>query len=168
MRKLIVDVFASTGQTFASTQRHDPYRNFNFAVDFVGKVGIIKSGWNNVTGIKLRHDYKEYKEGGNNGVPDQMHTESRYEPITLRRGMSEDFSVLKLLSSSYSKNGNGITKSAKMDIVIKIKDRDRKKIVRKFTLRDAWVTAFETSDLDAMGAEVLMETIIVSFKDVDF
>lgn len=168
MRKLIVNVLADTGQTFASSQRHDPYRNFNFAVDFVGGTGIVTSGWNNVTGVKLRNDFKEYREGGNNGVPDQIHSESRYEPITMRKGMSEDLSLLKLISKSYDEGGIGITNDAKMDIVIKVKDRDGRSIVRQFTLRDAWISAFETSDLDAMGAEVMMEIITVSFTGVDF
>jgi phage tail-like protein len=83
-----------SGMTFASTERHDPYRNFNFSVDFVGKTSVIKSGFNSVTGVKWRADYIEVKEGGNNGIPDQIPTEERFEPITMRRGMSK-ISLLK-------------------------------------------------------------------------
>lgn len=168
MRKLFLDVFADSGQTFANSQRHDPYKNFNFSVDFIGRTGIHKSGWSQVGGVKLRNDFTTYKEGGNNGVADQIHSDTTFEPITMRRGMSESFDLVKAISNSYSKSGIGITNDAKMDIIIKIKDRDGKRVVRTIYLRDAWISAYEMGDLNAMGSEVLFESLTVSFTGVDY
>lgn len=164
---LFMDVFASSGQRFANTERHDPYRNFNFSVDFNTNYGSIKTGWNAVTGVKLRHDYKEYREGGNNGVPDQIHAETRYEPIVMRRGMSEDTDILNLISKAGGGQGIGIRKKDKFDVTIKVKDRNRA-IVKSFKLLDCWITAYEMGDLNAQGAEILFDQITLSFTGVDW
>lgn len=165
---LIFDVLANTGQKFASSQRHDPYRNFNYEVSFSGFKAVYGSGWSYVSGVKVRNDYKEYKEGGNNGVPDQIHDSTIYEPITMERGMSEDMSLIQAFNGQFDKSGKGVLSKNRFTITIKIKDRDNKKVVRTIKLKDAWITAFETSDLMGLGTEVLINRVIVTFKSVDF
>jgi phage tail-like protein len=156
----------SSGQIFASTQRHDPYRNFNYEVSFVGYQAIYKTGWSAVSGIKLQHNYNEYQEGGNNGVPDQIHTNSQYQPVTMERGMSEDISIIKALNGQWDSDGKGITKNKTYEVIIKVKDRDNSKVVKTVKLKEAWIVGFETGDLIAGGAEVLLNRIILGFKSV--
>ena len=153
---------------FANTQRHDPYRNFNFKVLFSGRAGIRTAGFNKVSGIKVRHDYLEYKEGGNNGSAEQIPTDTVYEPIVMRKGISDDMDIVKHLSNSVSKDGSGLSKSAKMDIIIQVLDRDSKRPAKTYKLINAWISAYETGELDAMGAEVFFEQITISFTNVDF
>jgi phage tail-like protein len=156
----------SSGQVFASTERHDPYRNFNYEVSFVGYKAIYQTGWSAVSGIKLQHNYSEYQEGGNNGVPDQIHTNSQYQPITMERGMSEDSSIVQALNGQWDSSGRGISRDKTFEVTIKVKDRDNKKVVKTVKLREAWIIGFETGDLIANGAEVLLNRIVLAFKSV--
>lgn len=157
-----------TGMIFANSERRDPYKNFRFSVDFVGRTKIVKSGWNGVTGMSWVTDYKEYKEGGNNESAEQIPTDTRFEPITLRKGMSESFEIVKTIRESYGAKGNGVEVEAFMDVIIRIHDRIGDRAVRTIFLRNAWISAYRMSDLDAQGNEVLMEEITLSYNGVDF
>jgi phage tail-like protein len=165
---IILEVLADSGQRFSNSDRHDPYRNFNYRVDFVGRKAIFNSGWSYVSGVKANNEYKEYKEGGNNLVPDQIHERTIYQPISMERGMSEDTSIMDAFSGQFSRDGIGIRNRERYDVIVSVYDRDGRSLARKFTLREAWISVYETSDLSAMGTEVLFDRIVVSFKSVDF
>jgi hypothetical protein len=79
--------------------------------------------------------------------------------------MSEDISILSHIARSHT--SIGFTERDKMTCIIKLKDRDGR-VVRKKTLEKAWITAYEESDLDALGAEVSLDRIVVSFTDVKY
>lgn len=166
MRELIMQVLADSGMKFSDVGRHDPYRNFNFSVDFIGKTAIYKTGWTQVSGIKALVEVLDYKEGGNNGAPIPHYQSVKYEPVTFRRGMSEDVSVLQAFSSSF-KNGLGITHDNLYEIIIGIKDRNRN-VVRKIILHDAMLSGLELGDLNALGADVWMQVLTASFSGVSY
>lgn len=160
---IILDVFADSGQKFASTARHDPYRNFNFLVEFVGKTRVYGAGFSYVSGLKARYDIKQQPEGGWNGAPHIIPDKIAYEPMTFERGMSEDFSLLTAFASHLD-NNYATNKNVWTINVFKL-DRNRQ-TVRKTSLINAVISGYEESDLNAMGAEVLLERVVVTFQDV--
>lgn len=157
-----------TGLTFANSERRDPYKNFRFTAEFVGKTKIIKSGWSAITGVDWRTDFTEYREGGNNGVAVQIPKEPRFEPVVMKRGMSETFDILKTIEFSHSKDGIGITSDAFFDVIIKVYDRTGNRPVRTIFLRNAWISAYKMSDLDAMTSEVIIDQITIMHNGVDY
>jgi phage tail-like protein len=155
----------SAGQRFASTQRHDPYRDFNYRVSIVGRRQIYHAAFTQISGIKAIIDYAEQTEGGNNGSAYQIAEAARFEPVQLLRGMSEDMSIVDAFGSIHDPNV-GVNNRDKYTVTITLMDRDGKTPVREFVLYEAWFSGFETSDFNALGGGVFLEKLIVSYEDL--
>jgi phage tail-like protein len=162
---LFRNVSAQTGQKFMNTERHDPYRNFNFKAVFVGRRGIYGTGWTHITPAKARVDYKEYQEGGNLGTPHQIPDNIVFEPMVFTRGMSEDLSISDAFSSQWS-YVHGTTNRDKYTVNISVLDRN-KTFVKSIILYDAWISAWDSGELDAMGASVLIESATLNFASME-
>jgi len=67
--------------------RTDPYRNYTFRVKWDGQV---VAGVSRVSALKRTTDMVEYREGGDAGATHKMPGRTRYEPITLERGVTHD------------------------------------------------------------------------------
>src|SRR3977135_4443833 len=68
--------------------RFDPYKAFRFLVYFEGSTDPV-AGISKVTGLKRSSDAIEYKEGGNAIIRKGL-GRTKYEPITLERGVTTD------------------------------------------------------------------------------
>lgn len=68
-------------------QRHDPYRDYAFRVKWDGR---IVAGIRRVSALKRTTDVVEYREGGDAGTTHRLPGRTRYEPVTLERGVSHD------------------------------------------------------------------------------
>lgn len=160
--KLLMDVFANSGQTFATTERHDPYKNFNFAVTITGKKVFAKSGFQKISGLKIKTDVVEYRDGDDAQLsPHKSAGLVKSDPITFERGMSEDtdiFDWLKLQAQGAANDGG-----FKCTIKIELKDRGRG-VVKSWELREAWISDYETGDFDAQGNAVMVEKMIVQHE----
>lgn len=149
-----------------NTHRHDPIRNFNFEVIFVGKEAIHRTGFSKVKGLKVQTDFKEYKEGGNNGIADQIPMDTRFEPIEMTGGMTQDLDLANAFSKQFSTKGWGHSKQT-YTVYIYLYDRDGKTVLRKTTLYDAWISLYEEGDYDALRQAVKIEKIVVMFQGAD-
>src|ERR1700743_3567980 len=71
----------------ANPQRFDPYKNFKFRVkwgaDYVA--GVSK-----VSGLKRTTEVIEHREGGDASSPHKTPGRTKYEAITLERGVTHD------------------------------------------------------------------------------
>lgn len=155
----------SSGQKFASTSRHDPYRNFNFKVTFSGKRTLVNSGWMFVSGLKAITDYMEQNEGGNIGANYQIPDSIRFEPVQLMRGMSEDMDIVTILGDQHD-SIVGVNNRNKYTVTITLLDKDKSE-ARKFILYEAWISAWETSDFNALGSEVFLDKVTLSYTDLE-
>lgn len=149
-----------------NTQRHDPIRNFNFEVVFVGKEAMHRTGFSNVSGLKVQTDFKEYREGGNNGIADQIPMDTRFEPIEMTGGMTQDLDLVNAFSKQFSTEGWGHSKQT-YTVYIYLYDRDGKTVLRKTTLYDAWISLYEEGEYDALSQAVKIEKIVVMFQGAD-
>ena len=68
-------------------QRFDPYKNFKFRVKWDGRV---IAGVSKVSALKRSTDVVDYREGGNPSTTHKSPGLTKYEPITLERGVSHD------------------------------------------------------------------------------
>src|SRR5215471_7074978 len=71
-----------------NASRFDPYKNYRFQV-FFEKSTTPVAGISKVSGIKRSSDPIEYKEGGNPIILKGL-GRTKYEPITLERGITQD------------------------------------------------------------------------------
>jgi phage tail-like protein len=164
--KLLREAQASSGLTFADTGRNDPYKSFKFEVTISGNMVFAKAGFQKVSGLKMETDVVEYREGGDNNTVSKTPGLTKFDPITLERGQSEDVDMWNWASKLFSLDGD---KNADLDpkfranMQISLKDRNGT-IVRTWTVPNCWVSTYETGEFDAMGNNVMIERIIVQHE----
>ena len=152
----------ATGQTFASTQRHDPYRNFNFRVTITGAKTFTKAGFQKVTGFKAKTDVIEYRDGDDAQLsPHKMAGLVKTDPITFERGQSEDTDMWDWMVQQVRSNDDG----HKVTIRVEVLDRARNGVII-YELRECWISDYESGDLDAQGNAVLIDRMIVQHEGV--
>src|ERR1700756_5610434 len=74
----------------ANLNRYDPYKAYRFLVYFTTTSPTVAvAAVSKVTGLKRSSDVIEYKEGGNAIILKGL-GRTKYEPITLERGLTQD------------------------------------------------------------------------------
>jgi phage tail-like protein len=172
-KDLLRNVYATggSGQTFADTERYDPYKSFNFLVEITGNMVFAKAGFSKVSGLSASTDVTEYREGGDNLTTTKIPGLTKFDPITLERGMSEDKDMWNWAMKIFSIGSDGVQNAPKYKatMTIKLLDRDRT-VVRTWVVPNAWVSGYKTGDMDASQSAVMIETLTVQhegFKPVD-
>ena len=75
-----------------NSQRYDPYKNFKFRVVWDGRpvAGVSK-----VSGLRRATDVVEYREGGDASTVYKIPGRTKYDAITLERGVTQDLDFEK-------------------------------------------------------------------------
>lgn len=130
--------------------RNDPFRSFNFEVDF-GDQTI--AGFSEVTGLTVDGDATDYREGTDrvNSVRKLLGLR-KYTNIQLKRGYTRNDKLWRWFSAT----ANGI--NDRRDGIITLLDEQRRPVLR-WRIRAAWVNKLETSGFKASASEVLIETV---------
>src|SRR5271168_5610513 len=71
-----------------NADRRDPYKSYRFRV-FFGGTGDAVAAVSKITALKRSSDVIDYKEGGNAIILKGL-GRTKYEPITLERGVTQD------------------------------------------------------------------------------
>jgi phage tail-like protein len=143
----------------------DEYRNFKYEVEVEG---FTRAGFAKVSGLKQTTEVIEYREGGENETPRKLPGQTKFENITLERGVSFDSDFIDWTNSIYNvDNANGIQgdDNFRRQIVIYLKDKAGNRVM-KWTVSNAWPTETGEEDLDSMGNDVLRETITLANEGV--
>lgn len=74
-------------QFSVNAQRFDPYKNFKFRVRWDGR---FVAGISKVSALKRTTDVVEHREGGDPSTVRKSPGQSKYEAITLERGVTHD------------------------------------------------------------------------------
>jgi phage tail-like protein len=160
MLKLFANVFADSGQKFAQSDRHDPYRNFNYTVTITGKKIFAKAGFQKITGLKVKTDVIEYREGADAQLnPHKLPGLVKFDPVTFERGMSEDTDMWDWILQQVNSDDAG----HKCTITIELKDRNRKG-AKKWEMRECWISDYETGDFDAQGNGIMLDRMIIQHE----
>jgi phage tail-like protein len=138
--------------------RFDPYKNFRFLV-YLDKSTEPVAGVSKVSGLKRSSDVIEYKEGGN-AITLKGIGRTKYEPITLERGVTHDpdFEAWANASQVLDK-GSPSTSLANLRKKIRIVLlNEAGQPVRQYIVYNCWVSEYQAlPDLDAGGNAVALE-----------
>lgn len=157
---MIKTALADSGTSFASAERHDPYRNFNFKVTISGKKTFAKAGFNKISNLSAKSDVIEYREGDDRQLtPHKTAGLVKTDPVTFERGMSEDTDAWDWMVMSCNSNDD----SHKVTIEIELLDRGRNGVI-KWTLKECWISDYDTGDFDAMGNAIMIEKMVVQHE----
>jgi phage tail-like protein len=149
------------GKPFSvNINRFDPYKNYRFLV-YLGESVSPVAGVSKVTGLKRTSDVIEYREGGN-AVTLKGIGRTKYEPITLERGVTHDpefedwANAAQVLDKGAPKSTLG---SLRKNVRIVLQN-EAGQPVQQYVVYRCWVSEYQAlPDLDAGGNGVALEHI---------
>lgn len=143
-----------------NTSRFDPYKAFRFVVYF-GESTEPVAAVSKVTGLKRSSDVIEYKEGGN-AITRKGLGRTKYEPITLERGVTQNNEFEDWAASAQNLDKGAPTTSLKnlrRQVRIELLN-EAGQPVKRYVVHRAWVSEYQAlPDLDAGGNATALETV---------
>ncbi len=141
-------------------QRFDPYKNFKFRVKWDGKyvAGVSKVG-----ALKRTTEIVEHREGGDPSTGHKSPGRTKYEAITLERGVTHDPEFEQWASKVWN-FGGGLgaevsLKDFRKDLIIEVYNESGQPAIAYRVYR-CWVSEFQAlPDLDANANAVAIQTI---------
>ena len=152
---------ANTGKA----QRFDPYRNFKFKVKINNEV---VAGLSKMSALKKSTEGIDWFEAGDNFNPRRLPGKTKYEPITLEKGMTED-KVFEDWANLVNKfQGNLIAPdNFRKDIQILVCNMNGEPKIT-FNIFNCWVSEFQAvPDMDATQNGVAIQTIKLENEGFD-
>jgi phage tail-like protein len=149
------------GKPFSvNTSRFDPYKSYAFLV-YIGSSTTPAAGVSKVTGLKRSSDPIEYKEGGNAIILKGL-GRTKYEPITLERGITHDtdFESWANAAQVLDKGAPSTSlKNLRQELRIDFLNEERQTVLR-FLIHRCWVSEYQAlPDLDAGSNAIAIEHI---------
>ena len=143
-----------------NAQRFDPYKNFKFRVKWDGRyvAGVSKVG-----ALKRSTEVVEHREGGDPSSSRKSPGRTKYEAITLERGVTHDTEFEKWANKVWN-YGSGLgmetsLKDFRKDVIIEMYN-EAGQLVVAYKVYRCWVSDFQAlPDLDANANAVAIQSI---------
>jgi phage tail-like protein len=149
---------AASAPLSATSQRLDPYKNFRFRL----KVGdATVAGFSEVGSLTRTTDVIDYREGSDSSVPIESPGRIKYEPISLKRGLTRDTGFYDWASGVWSDatapGTQVLPDSDRKNIVLEVYN-DAGQLTIAYKLSRCWVSEFQTlPELAADGNAITIE-----------
>jgi phage tail-like protein len=142
--------------------RFDPYKNFKFRVKWDGK---YVAGVSRMSALRRITEVVEFREGGDPSASRRSPGRTRYEPITLERGVTHDVEFEQWANKVWNLGaGPGAEVSLKdfrKDIVIDLFNEAGQRVISYKVFR-CWVSEFQAlPELDANSAAIAIQHIVL-------
>ena len=140
--------------------RYDPYKNYRFLVYF-GEGTDPVAGVSKVSGLKRSSDVIDTKEGGNPVILKGL-GRTKYEPITLERGVTHDDEFERWANAAQELDaGEPKTRLGALRQNIRIELlNEAGDVAQRYMVHRCWVSEFQAlPDLDAGGNAIALEHI---------
>jgi phage tail-like protein len=147
-------------QFTVNTTRLDPYKNFKFRVKWDGQV---VAGVSKVSMLKRTTEVVSHREGGDISTPRHLPASSKFDPITLERGITFDPEFEKWANLVYSTEGDGAVSLAnfRKNIYIELLNLQGT-VVHAYRVFRCWVSEYTAQpELDANANAIAFETIVL-------
>jgi len=138
--------------------RFDPYKNFKFRVKWDGR---YVAGVSKISALKRTTEVVEHREGGDPSMVRRSPGRTKFEPITLERGMTHDTEFEKWAGKVW-KFGAGLGAEASLadfrkDIIIDMYN-EAGQLVLSYKVYRCWVSEYAVAipELDANTNPVTM------------
>ena len=147
-------------QFSVNAQRFDPYKNFKFRVKWDGRyvAGVSKVG-----ALKRSTELVEHREGGDPSTSRKSPGRTKFEAITLDRGVTHDTEFEKWANKVWN-FGSGLgaevsLKDFREDIIIEIYNESGQ-LALAYKVFRCWVSEFQAvPDLDANANAIAIQHI---------
>lgn len=141
-----------------NANRYDPYKNFKFRIKADGKyvAGVTK-----VSPLARTTEVIEFREGGNSNTVHKIPGRTRYEAITLERGITHDtaFEAWANLVHNLQGDSAGSPKNFRKDIVLEVLN-EQGSVALVYRIFRCWVSEYKAlPELDANADAIAFQTI---------
>jgi len=147
-------------QFSVNTQRFDPYKNFKFRVKWDGK---YVAGVSKLSALKRTTEVIEHRSGSDASSPRKSPGRTKYEPITLERGVTHDPEFEKWANKIWNQ-GSGLgaeisLKDFRKDIIIEMFN-EAGQVAVAYKVYRCWVSEFQAlPEMDANANAVAIQTL---------
>ena len=153
-------------QFTVNTQRIDPYLNFKFRVKWQSEPGgtfAVVAGVSKVGALKRSTEIVSHREGGDISTERLSPGRSKFDPITMERGITFNPEFEKWANLVYSTEGDGAVSLAnfRKDILVEFMNLQGT-VVKRYRVFRCWVSEFTAlPELDANANAVAFEHIVL-------
>ena len=147
-------------QFSVNPQRFDPYKNFKFRVKWDGR---FVAGVSKVSALKRSTEVVEHREGGDPSTARKSPGRTKYEPITLERGVTHDPEFERWANKVWN-FGAGLGSEVSLadfrkDIIIEFYN-EAGQLALAYKVFRCWASEFQAlPDLDANANAVAIQTL---------
>lgn len=147
-------------QFSVNPQRFDPYKNFKFRVKWDGR---YVAGISKVSALKRSTDPIEHREGGDPSSSRKSPGRTKYDAITLERGVTHDTEFEKWSNKVWN-YGSGLgaevsLKDFRKDLIIEVYN-EAGQLAIAYKVYRCWVSEYQAlPDLDANAGAVAIQHI---------
>jgi phage tail-like protein len=143
-----------------NTQRFDPYKNLKFRVKWDGR---YVAGVSKVSRLKRTTEVVEHRVGGDPSTSRKSPGRTKFEPITLERGITHDTEFEKWANKVWnlgSDVGAEVSlRDFRKDVIVELYN-EAGQLVIAYKIFRAWVSEYEAlPDLAANAAAVAIERL---------
>lgn len=147
-------------QFSVNTYRFDPYRSFKFRVKWDGE---YVAGLSKCSALKKSTEFVEWREGGDPSHARKLPGKTKYEPITLEKGLTHDpnFENWANLVNNFEGDPAMSLRNFRKEISIDVCNLQGV-VVLSYLVHRCWVSEYTAlPQLDAAGNAVAIQTIIL-------
>ena len=143
-----------------NARRFDPYKDFKFRVKWAGR---YVAGVSKVSALKRSTEVVEYGDGGEPSTARKMPGRTKYEPVTLERGVTHD-TEFEAWANKVWTFGSGLGAEAALadirkDVVIEVYD-EAGQVALAYKVLRCWVSEYQALPaLDANANAVAIEHV---------
>jgi phage tail-like protein len=147
-------------QFAVNTHRFDPYKNFKFRIKWDGR---YVAGVNKVGALKRSTEVVEHREGGDPSTSRKSPGRTKYEAITLERGVTHDLEF-EAWANKVWHVGAGLgaevsLKDFRKDVILEVYN-EAGQLVIAYKIYRCWVSEFQAMpDLDANANAIAIQTL---------
>lgn len=141
-------------------QRFDPYKNFKFRVKWDGR---YVAGISKVSALQRTTEVVEHREGGDPSSVRKSPGQTKYEAITLERGVTHDQDFEKWANKVWN-FGSGLgsevsLKDFRKNVIIEVYNEAGQKVIA-YNVYRCWVSEYHAlPELDASANAVAIQTL---------
>ena len=147
-------------QFSVNAQRFDPYKNFKFRIKWDGRyvAGVSKVG-----ALKRSTEVVEHREGGDPSTSRKSPGRTKYEAITLERGVTHDVEF-EAWANKVWHVGAGLgaevsLKDFRKDVILEVYN-ETGQVVIAYKIYRCWVSEYQAMpDLDANANAIAIQTL---------
>jgi phage tail-like protein len=147
-------------QFSVNAQRFDPYKNFKFRIKWDGR---YVAGISKVSALKRSTDMVEHREGGDPSTTRKSPGRTKFEAITLERGVTHDTEFEKWANRIWN-FGSGLGAEVSLadfrkDLIIEVYN-EAGQLALAYKVFRCWVSEYQAlPELDANANAVAIQTL---------